>query len=167
MIFYDRFCFSFSNLLRHCLPGFLKNNDSNKAVISKLQSSAKRKEITGIFFWRKLQFLKVSRSYECLIFPGATMIRIKSRQKIKMRSKAPRRLHAHFRAKYPWRKLVLLLNHIKCRLSEWFGPNLHYVYLSKNSTAIKQPLDCSAFAVFKNKYGRWLTSRERQVELLT
>ena len=31
-------------------------------------------------FWRKLQFFKVSRSYGCFIFPGATMIRLTSRQ---------------------------------------------------------------------------------------
>ena len=44
-------------------------------------------------FCRKLQFLKVSRSFECLIFPGLTTIRLKSRQKsrkIKMRSHAPK-----------------------------------------------------------------------------
>ena len=28
------------------------------------------------FFWRKLHFFKVSRSYECLNFPGASMIRL-------------------------------------------------------------------------------------------
>ena len=44
-------------------------------------------------FCRKLQFFKVSRSFECLIFPGLTTIRLKSRQKsrkIKMRSHAPK-----------------------------------------------------------------------------
>ena len=44
-------------------------------------------------FCRKLQFFKVSRSFECLIFPGLTTIRLKSRQKsrkIKMRSNAPK-----------------------------------------------------------------------------
>ena len=31
-------------------------------------------------FCRKLQFFKVSRSYDCLIFPSTTMITLKSRQ---------------------------------------------------------------------------------------
>ena len=32
-------------------------------------------------FCRKLQFFKVSGSFECLIFPGLTTIRLKSRHK--------------------------------------------------------------------------------------
>ena len=50
-------------------------------------------EIFSRNFCRKLQFFKVSRSFECLIFPGLTTIRLKSQQKsrkIKMRSNAPK-----------------------------------------------------------------------------
>ena len=65
------------------------------------------------------------------------------------------RLHKHLRAKYPGRTFGLMLDNVGSHKTVEF-PNLRYVFLPKNSTAITQPLDCSVFAVFKNKYASWL-----------
>ena len=72
------------------------------------------------------------------------------------------RLHRHLRAKYPGRKFALLLDNVGSHKNVDY-PNLHYVYLPKNSTAITQPLDCSVFAVVKNKYASWLMQKYIEV----
>ena len=72
------------------------------------------------------------------------------------------RLSKHLRAKYPSRKFALLLDNVGSHKIVEF-PNLHYIYLPKNSTAITQPLDCSTFAVVKNKYASWLMKKYVEV----
>ena len=42
-------------------------------------------------------------------------------------------------------------------------PNINYIFLPKNSTAITQPLDCSVFACVKNKYASWLMKKYMEV----
>ena len=72
------------------------------------------------------------------------------------------RLSKHLRAKYPSRKFALLVDNVGSHKIVEF-PNLHYIYLPKNSTAITQPLDCSTFAVVKNKYASWLMKKYVEV----
>ena len=72
------------------------------------------------------------------------------------------RLHKHLRTKYPGRKFCLLLDNVGSHKNVDY-PNLNYVYLPKNSTAITQPLDCSVFAVIKNKYSSWLMKKYLEV----
>ena len=72
------------------------------------------------------------------------------------------RLHKHLRTKYPGRKFCLLLDNVGSHKNVDY-PNLNYVYLPKNSTAITKPLDCSVFAVIKNKYSSWLMKKYVEV----
>ena len=72
------------------------------------------------------------------------------------------RLSRHLRAKYPSKKFALLLDNVGSHKIVEF-PNLQYIYLPKNSTAITQPLDCSVFACVKNKYASWLMKKYVEV----
>ena len=42
-------------------------------------------------------------------------------------------------------------------------PNINYIFLPKNSTAITQPLDFTVFACVKNKYASWLMNKYVEV----
>ena len=72
------------------------------------------------------------------------------------------RLSRHLRAKYPSRKFAILLDNVGSHKMVEF-PNINYIFLPKNSTAITQPLDCSVFACVKNKYASWLMKKYVEV----
>ena len=65
------------------------------------------------------------------------------------------RLSKHLRYKTPNTKYCLLLDNVGSHKMGDF-PNIEFVFLPKNSTAITQPLDLSVFATMKNKYSSWL-----------
>ena len=65
------------------------------------------------------------------------------------------RLSHYLKKKTPNTKYLLMLDNVPSHLHLHFD-NLKLLFLPPNTTAQTQPLDCSVFAVTKNKYYKWL-----------
>ena len=65
------------------------------------------------------------------------------------------RLSTYLKQKTPNTKYILMLDNVRSHVATKFD-NLKLLFLPPNTTAQTQPLDCSVFAVLKNKYSKWL-----------